>query len=100
MSTANIKSTAARLNALNNSDGPLGNPSSNTNDSNRASLRINTTSAAPTYNKQALISSYLGRGKEIVGPRQPGPSEGPNKQKDNSNSDSQCDIDRENQRPL
>ncbi|KAH9813333.1 hypothetical protein DFH28DRAFT_897257 [Melampsora americana] len=91
MSISNIESTAARLNALND---PTGNGqqsseintnnANNNNISSRTNLRIEARPTGPTYNKQALISSYLGRGKDAIGPRQPGPLEGPNKRNDNS----------------
>ncbi|KAH9818369.1 hypothetical protein DFH28DRAFT_925855 [Melampsora americana] len=89
MSVSNIESTAARLNALESTvnkgattEVSSNNPSSNT--SNRANPMIEKGPTGPTYNKQALISSYLGRGKETAAPRQIGPLEGPNKQQNNS----------------
>ncbi|KAH9818910.1 hypothetical protein DFH28DRAFT_925679 [Melampsora americana] len=91
MSVNNIESTTARLNALESTidsgathEGNSNNPSSNTANTTRASLRIETGPSGPTYNKQALISSYLGRGKDTVAPRQTGPLEGPNKRNNNS----------------
>ncbi|KAH9808060.1 hypothetical protein DFH28DRAFT_1137086 [Melampsora americana] len=92
MSTSNIKSTAARLNAIESAMNREVNSEGNVNNNNsitptRTNSRTETGPTGPTYNKQALISSYLGRGKETA--RQIGPSEGPNKQNDNSQSNSQ-----------
>ncbi|KAH9822573.1 hypothetical protein DFH28DRAFT_881640 [Melampsora americana] len=92
MSISNIESATARLNALTGttreevtSEVNPNNPGVRAPGPNRTSLRIETGSTGPTYNKQALISSYLGRGKDAVGPtRQIGPLQDPNKQKDNS----------------
>ncbi|KAH9824927.1 hypothetical protein DFH28DRAFT_878375 [Melampsora americana] len=89
MSVSNIESTAARLNALEtstnrNSTAVVNPDNASGNTAVRANLRIETGPAVPTYNKQALISSYLGRGKETTAARQSGPLEGPNKQGDNS----------------
>ncbi|EGG12975.1 uncharacterized protein MELLADRAFT_101400 [Melampsora larici-populina 98AG31] len=95
MSTNNIESTAARLNAVvatagvtdcTNGDTAPGSGSGGNNPNHRA-LSSGGQIPAPMYNKQSLILSYLTREKDSTGPpRQPGTLECSNKQKDGTNN--------------